>query len=1390
MKKKKPLSLGGIPLTASHIQDPQQLESIIHHDDAYRVLADIRGTPAYYQKMNYKCLAKIRQLGTYIWFMTFSVADLFWTEIIQVVGRQYGEHFTDADVENMDWNTKQYWLRRNPVTATRHADYMFHQFMGLVVLAAPHPVGQICDYDIKKEEQKRGLIHFHGVFHVVDAPRLNENSDEEIVQFIDQYVSAELPVESKDPELHALVSHLQTHHHTRTCKKRGQACRFGYPKAPSPQTLLSKPPTGDNAITLKKESEVILKRVYTVMEDWDDTESLTTSNILMKANVPEASYVDALKISHNARSNVVLKRSPQAQNINNYNPHLLKAWRANMDIQYILDPYACIMYVTSYLCKAEKNMSELLRKVSRECLDREIRDTLRQVGNVFLTHREVSAPFATYLSCGMPITESTRSVEFIPTEVPEKRTRMLKSENELKKLPTGSTDVFKPNILDRYEARPDSLEDLCLADFVSHYVMIAAKKPQIESDDTGAVENGNAIGQSHQEENLNIADVSKETNLLQLKEKKLGKIRARKRYAVIRYHRVAKDKDPESFYHKMLLLYLPWRDEQQLLAADRTYTTKFKEAYEALLPNMSQYERLSDDIDAAAKAVQHGEQPEDAWSRIAAETEQSRLDPEDAMADPDFEMRDPDLDEDPLQQEDIVPSDTGRKTATSAYYTIHKLPNTEYHSLVRSLNAKQRLLHDFICEWCHEVSISNTTMTKAKPFYIFLSGGGGVGKSHTINAVYQAVYHALHTVGDNPEKIVALLTASTGCAAFNISGMTLHSALCLPRRERRGHAEYTPLSQDRLNTLRVNLEHLKVLIIDEVSMVGAETLLHVERRLREIMGIPNTDSETIFGGISILAVGDLLQLPPVADAAVFQPSKHDRMSRLYGSLWQNNFRLLELTEVQRQIGDPSFADILNRVRQGNKEPQDMAKLNTRVIKTDDAQYPKSILHIYATNKQVKEHNTKMLYQQTTDIITIKARDTKDLNVAISSKLTMSDDIHYTAGLHGVLQVTVGARVALTTNIDTSDGLVNGAQGTLTSINVLHADPLKGTIFINFDHPDVGKMAKQAFAKRKQLDGVPIKSHVSRFAVGSDKTFYVNRNQYPITLCWAATIHKVQGQTLDRIVASFDSKRPFTSGQAYVALSRTRTMDGLYLLDFDQQKISANKPAQVEMTRLQDQMVFHWNHQCLRHEDAQHLVHLNIRSFSAHLKDLLCNKLLSQAEFICLTETHLKSEVQPLSNMFNSFCNPSAHGIAAFISKQISSQKVPLRSTHDLEFLSLVSTIHRKRIIIVTLYRPPCESPGTFLRQLESLLTHLPLHLPTIITGDFNIDLLKSCSASANLRRFMEVQGFTQLITHPTHRDGGLLDHIYVNNMVTVLSAGTIDCYYSDHQAIYLSFQVE
>ena len=255
--------------------------------------------------------------------------------------------------------------------------------------------------------------------------------------------------------------------------------------------------------------------------------------------------------------------------------------------------------------------------------------------------------------------------------------------------------------------------------------------------------------------------------------------------------------------------------------------------------------------------------------------------------------------------------------------------------------------------WCKKAVIALKEGKPIEPYRVFLSGPG-VGKSHVIKLIYSDTLKFLRLSGTiEPDDVIVLLTAPTGVAAFNINGMTLHSAFLLGGK----YTGFQPLSHDRLNTLRSKLSKLILVIIDEVSMVGSNNnimLLEIHKRLQQIRGVSD---DVKFGGISILAVGDLYQLPPVAQTPLFS-TVGDCYGQLYhsGSLWIDEFQLVELDKIMRQRDDTTFAELLHRVRTDNCTAVDLDTLKSRVITVDSPNYPTHVLHVYRLNDYANDRN--------------------------------------------------------------------------------------------------------------------------------------------------------------------------------------------------------------------------------------------------------------------------------------------------------------------------------------------------------------------------------------------------------------------------------------------------
>ena len=290
---------------------------------------------------------------------------------------------------------------------------------------------------------------------------------------------------------------------------------------------------------------------------------------------------------------------------------------------------------------------------------------------------------------------------------------------------------------------------------------------------------------------------------------------------------------------------------------------------------------------------------------------------------------------------------------------LNEMRDDEYRGMVQSLNKKQK---EFFYHALHFIK------TTDKPFYSFLSGGGGVGKSHLTKSLYQAALKFYNTrSGEDFHQVKILLLAPTGKASFIIKGNTAHSALPVPASQ--SLKNYKPLDSSRLNTLRTQLGSIKLIMLDEISMVGSNMLtVQINNRLKDIKG-----SKEDFGGVSIIAIGDLFQLQPVFDGYIFNDILNSEYSILAPNLWKKYFRMFELDEIMRQRESKVFAEILNRLREGKHTENDIMKMKERCV--DEKDCPREAPGLFIRNAMVDEYNETVYQTSTGNKYTINAHDT-------------------------------------------------------------------------------------------------------------------------------------------------------------------------------------------------------------------------------------------------------------------------------------------------------------------------------------------------------------------------------------------------------------------------------
>ena len=427
-------------------------------------------------------------------------------------------------------------MRKNVLTLTRIFDRRLKMFTKHIIMGKNNPM-HVNYFTYRIEFQSRGAGHAHGLLWldleavkrdskgkiirdpdtnlpipvfpgIKEAMRkikndvpLTEIDIKNLVEFVDSFVSVSLD----DDDIKEIVKKVNTHHHTKTCRKYGVLCRFQFPKYPTLETIISVPfiymtglnkkgkPMNDKEKEAKfKHYQDVLKKVKENLEDdvlMADLELFTPEaqieELCKLSKVSVEDYNMALKFTYNSYT-VHHKRNIQERMVNNYNKEWLTAWNGNMDIQVCLDFYAVISYISDYVTKPESGLASTLLEAVKQTENLEHRERLHAIKDVFLTHRSMGESEVWYrMIPSLHLKDSNLKVEFVATGFPENRSHFLKKVNE-DDLPFYDSATLcsvegkqgkyceKPAAVEKYVRRPKALEDMCLIQFVKMYDGISA----------------------------------------------------------------------------------------------------------------------------------------------------------------------------------------------------------------------------------------------------------------------------------------------------------------------------------------------------------------------------------------------------------------------------------------------------------------------------------------------------------------------------------------------------------------------------------------------------------------------------------------------------------------------------------------------------------------------------------------------------------------------------------------------------------------------------------------------------------------------------------------------------------------------------------------------------
>lgn len=493
---------------------------------------------------------------------------------------------------------------------------------------------------------------------------------------------------------------------------------------------------------------------------------------------------------------------------------------------------------------------------------------------------------------------------------------------------------------------------------------------------------------------------------------------------------------------------------------------------------------------------------------------------------------------------------------------INDIPDEALAALLRDKPPPEKIIRIFLSE--EQQHVLDLVVEKNRS--VFFTGSAGTGKSVLLREII-ATLRKKHQ--REPDRVA--VTASTGLAACNIGGVTLHSFAGIGL----GKEQVPELVKKIRRNQKAKQRWLrtKVLVMDEVSMVDGDLFDKLEEIARHIRsnGRP-------FGGIQIVITGDFFQLPPVPD--------NNRVAKFAfdASSWTTSVQhTIGLHQVFRQK-DPVFAGMLNEMREGRLSKSSIEAFQKLSRPLSDAMANTMATELFPTRREVDMANDSRMRSLVGEVRTYEARD----GGTIADKVARDRLLQHCMASE-VIHLKKGAQVMLIKNIDES--LVNGSIGKVIGFMNEHTfdrymtheeeffntqhDGIKDEGSEDKEDPEVARKSRAMARITENLAGSTSRLFpVVRFTMNDNTTrdllcqpelwkielpngeVQASRSQIPLILAWALSIHKAQGQTLERV--KVDLGKVFEKGQAYVALSRATNMAGLQVLRFDASKVMAHE----------------------------------------------------------------------------------------------------------------------------------------------------------------------------------------------------------------------------------------
>ena len=1012
-------------------------------------------------------------------------------------------------------------------------------------------------------------------------------------------------------------------------------CRFNYPRFPMDETKVLLGYTGqeseEDVKVAKKDylavRKYLIRQTYTPdnckLEDQPNWQNLKKidfksflKNVGMYSNISQdlseadqfvqakARYHDAMRAGIKGRASIFPRRNLSNLFTNNFNTNLMALHPANHDIQLCVDPYAVAQYVVGYLSKNESGISVLLKKVEEECSNLSSIQKINKLAAVLDKHREVSIQECVYRLLGLPMAKFSVKVKYLNTSKPEKRDGLLR--NDLDNLDSDEA-AFYPSPHQYYERLPDNWyinndttevkkSELCLADWWSEYEHHPSGEP------TGV-------------------------DAIFMKDKK-GWFKRRKERAVLRYYLPFDDE--VELARGLCILFLPFDDEVRDIHK-KDPVKLLAENHAIIDQNRRKFEKnnLINELISSLEREQEEDEESDNENVDCLEEETTNK----------YDL---------LEQQEAYDKQKARDALPKDDTVNNYLDPIELRKYITSLNPQQRMIFDDIMERVTAGDLED------KPFYCYIAGEAGTGKSHLLKLLIYAIRQLKIKSGQDLDKPSVIVMAPTANAAFLIKGKTIESALSINMSK---YNTFSKRSADSVSQLAFEYEDVAAVICDEISMVGTNKLAAINYQMQALASGPQKNM--FMGGKSFIAAGDLRQLPPVQDSFIFEKSNLDGRSSVAPCHWDENFKIYYLTQKMRCPDDIAFAELCDRVGTNTITQEDENFLKSRIVQetlpceqVNENFTSGKVGIIVTTNARREEINLEKLrtllpHREEYVCLSDDKITNKDKHTAVPETVSQSQ----THGMIKNLIIREGAPVMITNNHKTArykeDGIVNGAKGYIDYIQMSKKNPdIVDIIWVVFQNEEVGQRCyrreKMHLRPRGSEDylherALPILPSKRSFQVQQGNLHYV-RKQFALTLAYAMTAHKCQGSTLDEVIVDFRGKNDKATGYIergsfYVAITRVTEAKKLFLRNFERKHILVDPRVEYAINTMRKVRSYQMKkvyitEKIFENGDDIKVGYLNINNLlnGHHAEYINGDHNLRSLDVLTLAETHLTPNV--------------------------------------------------------------------------------------------------------------------------------------------------------------------